>query len=727
MLMPALLLASTPPDEGMWLPMFIERLNYKDMKKQGLKLSPEEIYSVNNSSLKDAIVMLGGGFCTAEVVSNQGLLLTNHHCAYDAIQDHSSVEHDYLKNGFWAMNKDQELPNEGLTASFLVRMEDVSQKVLAKVSDDMSEEERKAKVEEISKQIEKEAQESERYEASVKGFFDGNEYYLFVYETFNDVRLVGAPPESIGKYGGDTDNWMWPRHTGDFAMFRIYTDKDGKPAEYSKDNVPYAPKKYLPVSLEGYNRGDYAMVMGFPGSTDRYLTSYGVDLAINETNPSRVKIRGERLRIMKERMDSDPAVRIQYASKYASLSNYWKYFIGQTRGLKRLDVLEKKKQLEKEFAAWVNADAKRKEKYGEALANIQKGYEELASLNKLNVYYNSAIFGGSEVFKLMSSFLELSFKEVKTEEDEKELQELVEKLKKDIVKHFEEYDPETDKRVLAAMLELFANEIDPAKHPQVYTQIQNDYKGDYSAFVEDIFASSMFASEDKLNEYMQSLDPEMIKSDIGMRTFFSFLQSYFGMVPVLKQVEENVNKGDRLFVAGLREMNPGKNYYPNANSTLRVTYGQVLDYFPGDAMFYAYYTTAEGILEKEDASNHEFIVPEKLKSLIQNKDYGRYAQDGILPVAFITNLDITGGNSGSPVINAEGELIGIAFDGNWEAMSGDIAFEPELQRCIAVDIRYVLFVIDKFAGAKHLVDEMTLVDSKRKKLKEYEEVISEKY
>ncbi|MDW7692326.1 S46 family peptidase [Flammeovirgaceae bacterium SG7u.111] len=718
---------ATPPDEGMWLPMFVERLNYADMKKMGLKLSPEEIYSINNASLKDAIVMLGGGFCTAEVVSSQGLLLTNHHCAYDLIQNHSTVEKDYLKNGFWAKSLKEELPNEGLTASFLVRMEDVSGKILGELKPEMTEQERSQKIAEISKGLEEGAAEDGKYEVSVKPFFDGNEFYMFVYQTYTDVRLVGAPAESIGKFGGDTDNWMWPRHTGDFSMLRIYTGKDGNPKEYAEDNVPLKPKKHLPVSLDGVKKNDFTMVMGYPGSTDRYLTSYGVKLAIEQSNPKRVDIRGKKLELMKQDMDSDEKIRLQYASKYASVSNYWKYFIGQTKGLKRLDIYDKKKAQEEAFQNWVNADAARKEKYGKALIMLEEGYKMQAKTEMTWNHLNESVFG-TEILPMAYEYSELAGALQQPDADKEAVDKMIADFRESAKKHFKDYNAPTDQKILTALLEMYEADVPADQLPDVFEVIKNDFGGDYAKYANKLFETSIFSSEEKLNKFLDEPNFETLMGDMAMEATTSFLRNYFSkIVPIKKESSALIDKGNRLYVAGLREMNPAKSYYPNANSTLRLTYGQVGDYFPEDAALYSYYTTADGILQKEDPNNPEFVVDPKLKKLIEAKDFGRYGYNGRLRVGFITNNDITGGNSGSPVINAKGELIGIAFDGNWEAMSGDIAFETELQRCINVDIRYVLFVIDKLNGAKHLVDEMTLVTSKPSKAKEFEEVMLEKY
>lgn len=706
-------------DEGMWLLMNIHRMNYEDMKKKGLQLTPEQIYDVNNSSLKDAIVSLGG-FCTGEIISPQGLMLTNHHCAFDAIQSHSTVEHDYLTDGFWAKNKSEELPVPGLFASFLVRMENVTDPVLNGVKDDMSEDDRDAVIKKNISKIRKDAVEGTHYTTELKSFYDGNEYYLFVYEVFNDVRLVGAPPSAIGKFGGDTDNWMWPRHTGDFGMFRVYANKNNEPAEYSTDNVPYKPKHHLPISLNGVEEGDYAMILGFPGSTDRYLSSYGVKNAIEKDQPSRVKIRAKRLELMKEDMNQSDAVRIQYASNYAQISNYWKYFIGQTRGLKRLNVYDKKKAEEDAFVKWANADASRKEKYGNVVNDIAEAHQGLDQVVIPSVYLQECILG-IEINLLMVNFLGVYFN-LQGGATLEEVQPMIDRAKPAIEEYFKNHNAPTDMKIMAAMLEMYYKDVDPQFHPKEFTDLHKKYKGDWNKFVQAYYKKSVFTDKARLEKFLMKPDVKAFEKDLGFNMMFAFVKLWqLDLSTISGPFETKLDRATRLYVDGLRKMNPDKNYSPNANSTLRLTYGNVLPYDGADAIHYNYYTTIDGIMEKEDPSNDEFIVPAKLKELWKKKDYGQYAdENGDLVVGFLSNTDITGGNSGSPVINGKGELIGTAFDGNWEAMSGDIAFEPDLQRTISVDIRYTLFVVEKYAGAKHLIDEMTIIkdDSRAKAKKE---------
>jgi len=694
-----------PPDEGMWLPMFVERLNYVDMKNMGLNLTAEELYSINNSSLKDAIVNFGN-FCTAEVVSPEGLLLTNHHCGYGAIQAHSSIDHDYLTNGFWAYSKSEELENQSLTATFLVRMEDVTATVLAELNSSMNETERNAAVRKAITKLEKDNSEKGAYDVSVKGFFNGNEYYMFIYKTYKDIRLVGAPPSSIGKFGGDTDNWMWPRHTGDFAMFRIYTAPDGSPAVYNKDNVPMKSVKYLPVSLKGVKKDDFAMIWGFPGRTDRFLSSYGIKLALEQINPAIIKMGDNILEIMKDDMGRSDNVRIMYAAGYAQVANFWKNKIGESRGLKRLDVYSKKKELEDRFEVWVAKDADRKTKYGEVIPDMASAYQIMTDTKDQQTlwYFQLSLMG----CKALSFPLQLQgLPEILKRKGDKQiaLEPFIEKGKT----HYKDYNAQTEQKLLARVLEIFYKDVAPEYHPAFFGMIAKKYKGDFNLFAADVFKKSVLASEDKYMAFMKKPTLKTLENDLLYTVSNGLLSTYLSNNEKLSANRQKLNKARRLFVEGVLEMEKDKVFYPDANSTLRMSYGKVLDYYPADAVHYNYYTTLTGLMSKEDPGNDEFVVPEKLKELFQNKDFGDYAVNGDIPVCFISNNDITGGNSGSPVLNGDGHLIGIAFDGNWEAMSGDIAFEPELQRTISVDIRYVLFIIDKYAGAKNLIDEMTII------------------
>jgi hypothetical protein len=704
--------ASTPPDEGMWLPMFVERLNYVDMQKMGLHLTAEEIYSINNSSLKDAIVGLGNGpqpggfFCTAEVVSDQGLLFTNHHCGYDVIQKHSTIEHDYLTDGFWAMSKEEELPNEDLSATFFIRMEDVTDSIIPFLSDTMSAGDRSAKVKEISNRLKKNADPDKKFYVNITSFFGGNEYYLFVYEVYTDVRLVGAPPSAIGKFGGDTDNWMWPRHTGDFSIFRVYAGPDGKPAPYSKDNVPMKPKHHLPISLNGVEKGDFAMIWGYPGSTDRYLSSYGVEFQLEYFDPNIVRLMGEQLAIWKADMDADREVGIKYASKYASTANGWKYYMGEEKGLRKLNVKGQKEELEKQFQTWVEQDPARKAKYGDVLANLKEGYGNMGS--KFDPFILTAlaasspeILGFAQSFGGLTSLLESKDKTGAVEES-------VASLRTEAAEHFKNYNAPTDQKVFARMLEIYYKEMPTEKQPKGFVEMVGDYKGNFQLMAEEVFAESFLSSEAKVNAFLDKPNYKVISKDPAILLSNELMGSMRELSSAYRSANQSIGKNERLFIAGLREMMPDKAFYPDANSTMRMTYGSVQDYKGADAVYYDYKTHLSGVIDKEDPTNDEFTVPEKLKQLYFAKDFGRYGTGDDLVVCFLTTNDITGGNSGSPVINGNGELIGLAFDGNWEAMSGNIAYEPNLQRTICVDVRYVLFVIDKYAGAQNLIDELTI-------------------
>ena len=719
-------------DEGMWLLSLLQQLNYQEMQSKGLQLTPEQLYSVNNSSLKDAIVSLGG-FCTGEIISNQGLMLTNHHCGYDAIRTHSTVENDYLTDGFWAMTRSEERPNEGLTARILVRMEDVTGKIASELNDDMSEAERQAKAKELGAAIAAEATEGTQLKALVKSFFHGNEFYLFVYEEYRDVRLVGAPPSAVGKYGGDTDNWMWPRHTGDFSMFRIYTAADGSPADYDEANVPLKPKHHLPVSLDGVKENDFTMVFGFPGSTDRYLSSYGVEQAINKYNPSVVEIRDVKLGVMRKEMAKSDATRLMLASNYAQTANYWKYYIGQTEQLKNNKVYDKKKAIEDDFFTWVNKEDSRQVKYGETLDLLKNAYAESDKTVRGDVYlFEAGLIGPQSTIyvfrmnRILGAYFEAmegikpAQKAASSKEEKEQIQKdaegkmamMLEAAKAQTEEHFAEYHAATEKQLIAALWSLYSQNVPADQQPKFFEEVVGKkFKGDFNAFADHVAENSIFMNKDRMMEFLAEPKKKTYDADYMRMAAYELIEEmYFQSQAKSAATQEKMDKGYRLLTAGLREMNPDKKYAPDANSTIRMTYGTVGSYFPKDAVFYNYYTTLDGVMQKEDPKNDEFIVPSKLKDLYLAKDYGQYANDkGELVVCFISNNDITGGNSGSPVINGKGELIGCAFDGNWEAMSGDIFFEEELQRTISVDIRYVLFIIDKYAGAKHLIDEMTLV------------------
>src|SRR6056297_1069988 len=695
-------------DEGMWLLTMLNKMNMDRMHEMGLKLSAEDIYSVNQSSVKDAVVNFGG-FCTGEIVSDKGLIFTNHHCGYGAIQEHSTTEHNYLKDGFWAKNFEEEIPIEGLYVAFLERIEDVSDEINNELNDDMSEQERAAKIRELSSKIEEEATKDNNLQARVKSFYAGNEFYLLVYERFTDVRLVGAPPESIGKFGHDTDNWMWPRHTGDFSIFRVYADKNGNPADYSEDNVPLKPDHHFPVSIKGVEEEDFSMILGYPGGTDRYMTSWGVKEAMKITNPIRIQVRDKKQEIMMEAMNSSEELRIMYSSKYSRSSNYYKYSIGQNEGLRRLNVIEEKQKLEDQFREWMKEDSERQEKYGEALDLIKTAYKDRKEYFKSFMYLSEALMRGAEIIPFSGRFMGLQ-RTLKTMPDSTEaINAEAESIKGRLKDFYKDYHAPTDKKILSALFDIYDKNVKEEHKPEVFSRIENLYDGDFEKYAEHVFDNSMFTSMDLVNNYLENPTLEALENDPAFVAMQSIQESIGKLRGKYRSYADQLNKGHRLFVDGLMKMQDDRKFYPDANFTMRLTYGKVDDYIPRDAVHYDYYTTLEGIMQKEDPNDKEFIVDPKLKELYKKKDYGRYGEDGEMRVCFISDNDITGGNSGSPVLNDKGEMIGIAFDGNWEAMSGDIKFEPELQRTINVDIRYVLFVIDKFAEADHLIEEMDIV------------------
>jgi hypothetical protein len=693
-------------DEGMWLLPLIEKLNIGTMTEMGLKLTAEDIYSINQASLKDAIVIFGGG-CTAEIVSPQGLLLTNHHCGYGQIQNHSTVENDYLNNGFWAMSKEEELPNPGLSVTFLVRIDDVTARVLGKVNSEMTETARREAIQAESSAISAEAIKGTHYNARVQPFYGGNQYFLLIYEVYSDVRLVGTPPNSIGKYGHDTDNWMWPRHTGDFSVFRVYMSPDGKPAQYSKDNVPLQPKHYLPVSIKNLQKNDFAMVMGYPGTTTRYMTSYEVDEAMKIANAIRIKIRGERQEIWMKDMMADPKVNIQYASKYSGSSNYWKFSIGQNEGLARLRTAEKKAAFEAEFMKWVKADPARTARYGNALSLIENAVKGRAEKYNVVQYINEAFRGSMEMVGLASQMTPLE--EALAGKDKEKIDGMIGRLKRVLENFYGDYNYPTDQATTKAMIRLYRADIDPGYLPSFYTLIDTKFKGNVDAFVDNMFAKSVFTTQEKLRAFLEAPSLKVLQKDPAFIMAKSIDEVRTALQKDISGFNDDLSKGQRLFMAGVMEYQPDRTQYPDANFTMRLTYGQVLDYYPYDAVHYNWYTTLDGVVQKYKPGDYEFDLPKRLIDLNNKREYGRYASpDGYMPVCFITNNDITGGNSGSPVINGNGELIGLAFDGNWEAMTGNIAFEPDLQRCICVDIRYVLWVIDIYSGAGYLLDEMDI-------------------
>lgn len=698
---------SSKADEGMWLLSLVGKLNIQKMVSMGCNLTAEQIYSINQSSLKDAVVALDHGSCTAELVSADGLLLTNHHCGFGEIQAHSSVEHDYLQDGFWAMKREDELANPGKTVTFLIRMEDVTDQVLNGITADMDDMARTSKIREASSKIEKDAKGKTGYETYVRGLFESNKFYLFVTETFNDVRLVGAPPQSLGKFGGETDNWMWPRHTCDFSMFRVYCAPDGKPATYSKDNVPYRPKHFLPISLRGIGKNDFTMVMGFPGTTTRYRTSTEVKYIMDVVNSVRITAREAKLNIIRDFMTTSQKARIQYATKFARSTNYYKYSIGQNKGLEALNVIGKKQAIEDDFLKWANGSPERLAKYGGVLDSINSAFKTVDE-KVASQYAREALLGGAEIFNFASKASPLY--QALIDDDKSKIDAAAQAMRNSLDGYFKDYDANTDMKIAGALLEIYSAKVGPKYMPSFFEAVRTKYKGNFDRYAQKMFEKTIFADKAKMELFLGKPSIKVLEKDMAFIAMHSIFEALSTISEDMGKSTGKVEKARRLFVAGLNEMNKDKPVYPDANSTMRLTYGVVNGYVPRDATYYDDFTTLKGYKEKGIAGNADFDFPQKVADLYDAKDYGQYGdKDGTLHTCFISNNDITGGNSGSPVMNGNGELIGIAFDGNWEAMSGDIAYEPEIQKCINVDIRFVLWTIDKYAGAGHLIDEMMLI------------------
>ncbi|WP_349237387.1 S46 family peptidase [Parabacteroides distasonis] len=690
-------------DEGMWVLKELNKQNLARMAELGFTPSYDQLYSETEPCVANAVVIFGGG-CTGITVSNEGLIFTNHHCGFGAIQQLSSVEHDYLKDGFVSQSKQEELPVPGLTVRYLKETVDVSDRINSQIFGIEDEFQRLSAADSIGRVICDSVGNNEFLAADVVPFYSNNKYFLVVYDVYRDVRMVFAPPSSIGKFGGDTDNWMWPRHTGDFSVFRVYANADNKPAEYNVDNKPYTPRYVAEVSMQGYQEKDYAMTIGFPGSTDRYLCSWGVQQRIENSNKPRIEVRGIKQGIWKEAMLASDAVRIKYASKYAGSSNYWKNSIGMNKGLANLNVIERKRAEETAFADWVAKDQARGAKYGEVLNLLEKGYTSTNKYREALTYLNEAFSSGAEIIRLARMVQSVDINGATPEEITVFLEDRIQPF-------FKDYEPSLDQKVLAAMMKIAKERVSPEFLPDIYTSVDKRYKGNYEKYAADVFKKTSLLSYDKIAGMLRNPKQyEKLRKDPAAELSLSVLVSIFQLQQLMGDAEYDIAKGERLYFAGLKEMYPEKALSSDANFTMRLSYGSIGGYRPYDAAWYNYYSTDKGILEKEDPTSDEFWVQPEILDLVRSRDFGPYANEkGELQLCFLSNNDITGGNSGSPVFDKNARLIGLAFDGNWEAMSGDIAFEPDLQRCIGVDIRYVLFMIDKWGKCPRLIEELKLV------------------
>ncbi len=690
----------------MWIPSLLEGVNEQEMELLGSKITAKDIYNVNSSSLKDAIAHFGGG-CTSEMISPNGLLLTNHHCGYSVIQSHSSVEHDYLKDGFWARSYEEELPNKTLSATFIKRIDDVTVEVFAGITDEMDEASKVKLINQNIQKVNKAAQKETWQDVNVKSFYKGNQYLLFVTETFKDVRLVGAPPSSIGKFGADTDNWMWPRHTGDFSMFRIYADANNRPAGYSKDNVPYKPKHYLPISLDGVEESDFTLVFGFPGRTNEYLPAVGVDQIVNVLNPAKIEIRENALKIVNTFMRNDPEIKIKYASKYASISNYWKKWIGERQGIHQTNAIEKKRELEKEFSKIV--EEKDLGGYKTLLSDFEQLYKEIESVSLARDYWVEIAYRNVEL-------LNITFRAFQVEQAYKKGGEKgFEKARKSALGRYEvmfkNYSPKVDKPVFEKLVGLYAEKV-PTKYLPANMQ-----GTDFNALTNAVYKNTKLTSLEGAKELLTGSPEDVIKMLNADKayTFGKELHTvyYDKISPKFQQLTMEIAAVQKQYMKALMEVFPNKRFFPDANSTLRVNYGMVQGYEPKDGVYYVTQTYLKGIMEKYVPGDYEFDVPQKLQELYNAKDFGHYGENGKMPVNYLSTNQMTGGNSGSPVVDAYGNMTGLAFDTTWEGTMSDLHFDADIVRSIMVDVRYVLFIIDKYAGAKNLIDEMTLVHPKK--------------
>jgi len=698
--------------EGMWLPMLLSQLNEKEMRDMGMRITAEDIYSVNHSSLKDAIVLFGGG-CTGELVSDKGLLLTNHHCGYSNIQRHSSLENDYLTNGFWAQRLEEELPNAGLSVTFLVRMEDVTIQALKGADDNMNQAFRDSIIQVNIKTLVKEATKGTHYNAQVKPFYAGNQYYLFVTEKFTDVRLVGAPPSNIGKFGGDTDNWMWPRHTGDFSMFRIYADKNNNPAAYSRDNVPYRPAKHLSISIKGIKEGDFTFVYGFPGTTQEYLPSYAVEMVTMQKNPIAISLRQQRLDIIDKAMESDRLIRIQYSAKAAGISNYWKKMIGESRGIKRLDGIEKKQAFEQDFHQWLQSNPEANAKYGQLLPAFGNIYSAFVPVNNAYTYLTEGLLS-IELIRFAWGYNNLVKQCRDNSKTDAEILQLIEQLKTSASAFHKNYNRQVDIQLFEALMSTYVTSCETSLQAPVVRETISKQKENIPAWANYLFTKTIFADSVRLKDFLSGFKRDNVKKIEKDPAYILASGIYAHLLNTLSPSVITFNAAtdslQRLYMAAQMEMQPDKRFYPDANSTLRVGYGNVKGYTPYDAIDYKWFTTLDGIMQKENPDIYDYVVEPKLKELYTRRDYGRYADvDQSMHVAFIASNHTTGGNSGSPVLNAEGHLIGINFDRCWEGTMSDLMYDPDQCCNISLDIRYCLFIIDKMAGAGRLIEEMTII------------------
>ena len=689
-------------DEGMWLLKELNSESIARMQELGFTFPINSLYSDDNPSLKDAVVIFGGG-CTGVAVSEQGLIFTNQHCGFGAIQRLSAVEHDYLKDGFAAKNMEEELYADGLTIAFLRSMEDVTDKILPHIPPVLSEIQMELAIDSLSNELIKEYEYDPFTSARVVPFYSRNKYYVVLYDVFRDVRLSATPPQSVGKFGGDTDNWMWPRHTGDFSVFRVYADKDNNPANYSESNVPYKPKYIVPVSLAGVKDGDYAMTVGYPGSTQRYLSSWGINQRVESENAPRVEVRGVKQDIWWDAMTQNDTIRIKYANKYAGSSNYWKNSMGMNEAISNLGVIKEKEKVEARLNDWINKNNEAKEKYGNTLTMLEEAYTQSNDLAKYTTYFLETFNNGIELIRFAKTILQ--FDTDGTEEDKKAF------INERLIESYKNYEPELDKKVLPKLLSLYAERVPEEFHPDIYNKINDEFDGDYEKYAAWLFENTQFTSLEELLLLLQAADTQILTKDPAMELALSSTDMGYELSGLMMPYYENILRSEREFMAALIEMDSHKTFYPDANFTQRLSYGTVKGYKPRDGVWYDYFTTSNGVLEKQKPGDPEFNVQDYILDEIRSADFGQYAdENGVLRVNFLSTNDITGGNSGSPVINSKGELIGLAFDGNWESLSGDILFEPEMQRMISVDIVYTIYMLDKVMNASHLLEELNLVD-----------------